>query len=462
MISPESKQTIKTMYSRGIGIRQISRDLKVSKNTVRRVVREESGEAVVKRSRYEELRPIIRELFKPCRGNVVLIQEILQEKYGHLVPYSTLTRIVRELDLREGKQRAGSYTFAPGREMQHDTSPHTLIIGEKKVKAQCAGLVLAYSRKLFIQYYPVFTRFEAKVFLTDAFFFMAGTCSDCTIDNTSVIVACGSGPEAEITPEMEHFGHVFGVRFIPHRIGHADRKAVIERNFSYIERNFLAARTFSDWHDLNCQARKWCVETANRRVKRSLGMSAEEAYVLEKSHLAPLPVHIPQVYKTLYRAVDISGYVTVDTNRYSVPERLIGKQVEVHKTWDRVCVFFKHQKVADHSRLIDKRETRITAKGHHPPFNRSKAHAGPSKEERLLRGQDRCLDEYVGELKKRSQGRGLRKMRKLLDLKRTYPEDAFNKALKKASHYRLYDLNRLEQMILSSVAGEFFKIDDEE
>lgn len=53
-------------------------------------------------------------------------------------------------------------------------------------------------------------------------------------------------------------------------------------------------------------------------------------------------------------------------------------------------------------------------------------------------------------------------MRKLLDLKRTYPEDAFNKALKKASHYRLYDLNRLEQMILSSVAGEFFKIDDEE
>ncbi|MCG2816555.1 MAG: hypothetical protein L6425_11550, partial [Candidatus Aminicenantes bacterium] len=50
------------MYSKGCGIRQISRDLKVSKNTVRRVVREESGEAVVKRSRYEELRPIIREL----------------------------------------------------------------------------------------------------------------------------------------------------------------------------------------------------------------------------------------------------------------------------------------------------------------------------------------------------------------------------------------------------------------
>jgi len=464
MISPESKQTILALHQKGCGIRQISRILKLSKNTVRRVVRGEAGETVLKSSRYEELRPIIRELFKPCRGNIVRVQEILQDKYSHLIPYSTLTRIVRDLDLREdkGKHRAGSYTFSPGQEMQHDTSLHTLIIGEKKLKAQCAGLVLAYSRKLFIQYYPAFTRFEAKVFLTEAFLFMDGACADCTIDNTSVIVACGSGPDAEIAPEMEHFGHLFGVRFIPHRVGHADRKARIERNLSYAERNFLAGRSFSDWHDLNSQARKWCMEVANRRVKRSLGMSPEEAYVLEKQHLAPLPVHIPPVYKTLYRNVDISGYVAVDTNRYSVPERLIGKQVEVHKTWDRVLVFFKHQKVADHTRLIDKRETRVTTKGHHPPFNRSKAHKGPCKEEQILRGKDSCLDQYVDELKKRSRGRGLRKIRRLLELKRTYPEDAFKKALKEAYQYGLYDLTRLEQMILSSVAGEFFKIDDED
>lgn len=53
-------------------------------------------------------------------------------------------------------------------------------------------------------------------------------------------------------------------------------------------------------------------------------------------------------------------------------------------------------------------------------------------------------------------------MRQLLELKRTYPEDAFRKALKEASHYGLYDLARLEEMILSRVAGEFFKIDDDE
>ncbi|MCK4644782.1 MAG: serine/threonine protein kinase [Candidatus Aminicenantes bacterium] len=191
-------------------------------------------------------------------------------------------------------------------------------------------------------------------------------------------------------------------------------------------------------------------------------MSPEQAFLMEKPHLTPLPSHIPAVYETLYRTVDVEGYVRVNTNRYSVPERLIGKQVEVHKSWDRVHVFFNHKKVADHSRLIAKRETRVTAKGHHSPLNRSKAHKGPSKEEMILRGQDTLLDDYVKELKKRSKGRGQRKMRKLLELKRTYPEEAFKKALKEAYHYGLYDLHRLEEMILSCVAGEFFKIDDDD
>lgn len=80
------------------------------------------------------------------------------------------------------KKRAGRYHFEPGEEMQHDTSPHQVLIGGKKTTAQCAGLNLAYSRPLFIQYDPCFTRFEAKVYLSQGFEFMDGTCSRCTID----------------------------------------------------------------------------------------------------------------------------------------------------------------------------------------------------------------------------------------------------------------------------------------
>jgi len=428
------------------------------------VIREKWQERPQRQSPYEELSPIVHEIFKRSEGNVVRIQEILQSEYGRNVPYSTLTRIVRSLDLREDKKkrRSGIYEFGPGQEMQHDTSPHQVLIGDKKAKAQCAGLVLGYSRKLFVQYYPCFTRFEARVFLDEAFRFMDGACQRCIIDNTSVIVAHGSGPDAEIAPEMERFGQIFGVKFIPHAIGDADRKAKMERNFAYTEKNYLAGRSFTDWHDLNEQAKRWCQEVANQKVKRSLGMSPEAAYLMEKPHLTALPPYIPPVYQTFYRTVDVAGYVQVDTNRYSVPERLIGKEVEVHKLWDRIEVFFKNQKVADHPRLLDKRETRITTNGHHPPFNRRRAHEGPSVEEKALLGQQEWLDQFVKGLKRRSSGRGVMPMRRLLDLKRTYPPEAFEKAILEALRYGLYDLSRLEQMILSHVAGDFFNIEGDE
>ena len=464
MITQESQQAILSLYQQGVRIRQISQILKLSRNTVRRVIRGKWPETPLRESSYEEISPLIQEAFKTSKGNVVRVQEILQDQYGRSVPYSTLTRIVRRLDLREDNKthRSGTYEFGPGQEMQHDTSPHLVLLGGKKVKAQCAGLVLAYSRKLFIQYYPAFTRFEARVFLNAAFQFMGGTCPRCIIDNSSVMVAHGSGPDADMAPEMERFGHVFGVTFIPHAVGDADRKAKIERNFSYVERNFLVGRTFTDWHDLNEQAKRWCTEMANQKLKRSLGMSPEAAYLMEKPHLHPLPPYIPPVYLTLYRTVDVAGYVPVDTNRYSVPERLMGKEVEVHKLWDRVEVFFKNQKVSDHPRFLDKRETRITAKGHHPPFNRQRAHEGPCNEEKTLLGQQEWLDQFVEELKRRSSGRGVMPMRRLLDLKRTYPPEAFEKAVVQALHYGLYDLARLEQMILSQVAGDFFTIEEEE
>lgn len=456
-------QAILRLKEKGIALREISRILRVSRNTVRKMLRGNGQQRPQRASRYEALAPLIEEQLRRCKGNAVRVQEILQDQ-GHEIPYSTLTRVVRDLELREEekRKRSGTYEFGPGEETQHDTSPHPLELGGKKITAQCASLVLAYSKKLFIQYYPAFTRFEAKVFLREAFLFMDGACPRCTIDNTSVIVAHGSGPDADIAPEMEHFGEIFGVRFIPHEVGDADRKARVERNFSYIENNFLAGRTFAHWHDLNHQARKWCVNTANSKRKRSLGMSPDAAYVMEKPFLKSLPPYIPPVYQTLYRGVDVEGYVHVDTNRYSVPERLVGKEVEVHKLWDRIEIYWKQQKVADHERLLDKREARSTAKGHHLPLYRQRTRSGPCKEEGGLVGHSEHLDRYVEEIKKRSPGRAVRQMRKLLSLKRTYPSKPFLQAVEEALRYGMHDLARLEQMILSYVAGDFFNIKEDD
>src|SRR5215472_4916691 len=58
---------------------------------------------------------------------------------------------------------AGQYDFAPGEEIQHDTSPHELELAGKKRKVQTASAVLCYSRMLFFQCYPTFRRFDCKL-----------------------------------------------------------------------------------------------------------------------------------------------------------------------------------------------------------------------------------------------------------------------------------------------------------
>ncbi len=331
MIPVEIREAILLLKQQGRPLREISRALKVSRNTVRRVLRQGPSKPSPENEAYPGIHKVLPELYRRCKGNGVRIREVLKDEYEIDVAYSTLTRLIREQSLRRAKRRSGIYTFEPGEEMQHDTSPHCVELGGQRMTAQCASLILAYSRLLFIQYYPAFTRFEAKTFLTEAFRFFDGVCPRCIVDNTHVVVASGSGPAAIIAPEMVAFGSVFGVTFVPHAIQHADRKGRIERPFWYVENNFLAARTFRDWTDLNAQARQWCEHTANAGFKRKLGMTPQAAYVMEKPHLLTLPAHIPPVTQIHYRIVDTQGYVHLDTNRYSVPERFLGTQVAVHK-----------------------------------------------------------------------------------------------------------------------------------
>jgi hypothetical protein len=340
--------------------------------------------------------------------------------------------------------------------MQHDTSPHRLQVAGKLITAQCAGLTLAYSRRLFMQYYPCFTRFEAKDFLVRAAHFMDGVGARCVIDNTSVMLAGGAGPDAVFAPEMAAFARALGFKFMAHRVNDPDRKARIERPFAWIEGNFLPGRTFSDFDDLNAQALAWCIEVANAKPKRSLGMSPEAAYVLEKPYLVRLPTVLPAVYEVLDRVVDLYGFVSVDTNRYSVPERLVGKTVTVYKHHASIDIHYQRKQVASHPRLLGVRDARNTLPGHHTIPQR--APRQPSLQAKLLCGQSSVLDAYVGALTKHLNGRGTRALNRLLQIKRSYPSEPFLAALQQACKYGLFDLTRLETLVLRHVAGDFFAL----
>lgn len=443
-----------------MGLREISRTLKISRNTVRSIIKKGGLLETGRDSKYLEHLPVIKALFRECKRNAVRVREELECRHGLVIPYQSLTWIIRKHDIanKKSKKRAGEYVFEPGEEMQHDTSPHNLKLGDNKITAQCASLVLAYSRKIYVQYYPCFTRFECKVFLAKAFAFMDGTCGKCIIDNSHVIVASGVGPDAVITPEMEHFGQIYKTKFEPHWLNDPNRKARVERPFHYIENNFIPGRTFNDWQDLNNQVEDWCRNISNPKHKRSLKMSPDAAYIIEKPSLKTLPPFIPPVYQSYYRVVDIQGYVQLETNRYSVPHKLVGSKLEVQKHLHKVLVYDKQKIVAEHKRIIDKKETRTTLPKHHPPLNRERSHQGPAKEELLLLGKNEVLDSYVKGLKEKSRGRGVLNLRRLLNLQRSYPHEPFMAGINKALKYGLYDLSRLEKIILNNIAGEFFDL----
>jgi len=449
MLDKPKRNLIHVLHQDGQSLRSISRLLKISKNTVRKVLKE--GVDVIfsaDKQSDNELTTLIRTLFKRCLGNVVRVQEILKSDYDQVIAYSTLTRFVREYEMRGLTQRSGHYVFEPGVEMQHDTSPHKIRLAEKKEVLQCASLVFAYSRKLFIQYYQRFTRFEAKTFLKEALLFFDGSCQQCIIDNTSVILASGSGSDAVMTPEMLEFGRIFGFKFKAHAIGHADRKAFVERNFHYVENNFLAGRDFANLQALNHEAIEWCKNVANKKEKRSLGMTPEAAFIQEKSFLAPLPTVLPPIYEHCRRQVDSQGYINLETHRYSVPEKLIDKPIDVYKYQPEIHLFYKTQEIARHLRFTEGRFKRSTLKGHHTKRWSQLETAARSKVEKELLEGDELLACYVKALKKQVRGRGMRPLTKLLAMKRTYPSDAFNKGISQALKYNLMDMNRLENLII--------------
>jgi transposase len=460
MTPTEIRNAVCTLQANGHSLREISRSLALSRNTVRRILRQPDRTVDEAAPCDEAMLVRLKTAFERARGNVVRVQELLADD-GLEVRYSTLTRWAREAGLRSPPRRAGEYDFAPGQEMQHDTSPHRMAFAKagttgKIVTAQCAGLVLAYSRRLFIQYYPRFTRFEAKTFLLEAVRFMQGVCPVCVIDNTSVLLAAGSGADAVIAPEMAAFARTLGFQFRAHRVGHPDRKGRIERPFAYVENNFLAARSFEDFDDLNHQALAWCRDLANHKPKQVLGMSPEAAYVIEKPHLRALPDVLPPVYDLFERVVDLHGYVSVDTNRYSVPERFVGQSVAVYKLPAEIKVCRKDVTLAVHPRLIGQRDARNTLPGHHTvPVRQNR---GTRCEEALLSGHHPSLDRYVATLKQRGNGWGRRALRRLIGLKRTYPAGPFIAAVEQALHYGLFDLGRLEALILKHVAGDFFAL----
>ncbi|MCC6846938.1 MAG: IS21 family transposase [Deltaproteobacteria bacterium] len=464
MLDESRRTAILELHERGHGVRAIARALQVSRAAVRDVVRRGTAEVprLVRPERAGAHEADIRELYLSCRGNLVRVHEELTAR-GAVVSYPALTAFCRRHGIGfEPPKPAGQYHFAPGEEMQHDTSPHRARIGGVERAVQTASLVLCYSRMLFIQLYPAFNRFTCKVFLTDALVDFGGAAERCMIDNTHVVVLRGTGKEMVAVPEMVAFGERYGFTFVAHEVGHANRSARVERPFDFIENNFLAGREFRDFAHLNQEARAWC-ERVNGTRKKHLHASPRELFLTEQPKLTPLPIWVPEVYALHQRLVDLEGYVHAGGNTYSVPYQLVGRRVEVRETKDQVRIFDGPRQVAVHARVLTSEKRRVTVPEHRPPRGAFSAHVRPCPpEEKELAGAEPVLAAYAAELKKRGTSRWTVALRRLWQMWRDYPRRPLLAAIRAATHYGLYDIDRLERMVLRKIAGEYFRRRDDE
>lgn len=461
MKDQDTRVAILRLRREGHGAKAIARMLSISRNTVKQVLACGLPDVpqIARPSALDAHLELVRELYWRCKGNRVRVHEELFAK-GVSVGYTTLTDFCRHHDIGvRQKERAGRYDFEPGEEMQFDTSPHEVELGAKRRKLQCASLTLCYSRVLFAQCYPTFNRFYAKIFLVDALTYFGGAAGRCVIDNSSIVIAQGTGKHAVPAPEMEALAQRFGFTFLAHELGDKDRSGRVERPFHFIENNFYAGRSFADRTDLNRQLVAWCDKVAAKPKETIRNAKPIELFAVERPALKPLPPFVPEVYALHTRTVDVEGYVHLHTNRYSTETELIGRDVEVRETKDRVKIVFGHRVATVHERAEDRAGLRLTLPEHrHTGRKHAKAKPLPLlPEESTLRAQGQDFAEFVDALKASRGGRARRALLALYRLFLDYPTEPLREVLREALGYGLTDLERVERMLLRRLSGALFR-----
>jgi len=98
---------------------------------------------------------------------------------------------------------------------------------------------------------------------------------------------------------------------------------------------------------------------------------------------------------------------------------------------------------------------------HRPPRGHRDARPDPHPEEQAIVTAAPELADYVAGLKQRSRKVITLALRQLLRFVREYPREPLVGAVEEAARYGLYDLERLERMILRRVTREYFLLDGE-
>ncbi|MET0216335.1 MAG: IS21 family transposase [Burkholderiales bacterium] len=368
MQTPEEVTAMLRLAQAGVSVKRIAVELGCSKNTVKRYLRAGGWIAYRKPargSRLAGLKDWLAERFRQHRGNADVVRQDLAREQAIVVSLRTVERAVQGLrrELRAETVATIRFETAPGEQLQIDFGTVTVPIGGEPVKVKLFVATLGYSRR---PYVALFEHERQSAWLNgieEAFRHFGGLPRELLLDNARALIERHDAKtrEVQFNARFHAFCRYWSVTpraCAPYR---ARTKGKDERGVGYVKRNAIAGHRFATLEALRAHLAWWMREVADVRVHGTTGEPPIERFQREeRTALRPLGARAPwgQV-RELVRRVHTDSCVEVDTNRYSVPWRLIGETVTVVLAANELTILHAGREIARHGELAGRRASAI-------------------------------------------------------------------------------------------------------
>jgi transposase len=352
----ELRDRLKKRRAEGASIRGLARELGLSRNAVRRALRDHASlgipTAVVRRtSLIDSYRAKVQHLvLKQGLSGVRVLEEI--RALGYQGGYSILKDYIRTIRPRSRPSATIRMETAPGELGQMDWSPYSLCLEDagQETVVHAFSFVLAWSRYLFVRFARTTDLATIQRLHVDALEQAGGIPTRINYDNMTTVGRHVGLEEVWLNPQFEEFARHYGfaIEILPPGMPRLHGK--VERPFSYLEGNFLAGRTFTDLDDLNRKVAAWLVK-ANERIHGTTRERPIDRLGVERLALKPLPRQRAELARTVERKIQTDFSVVVATNRYSVPPRHVGQFATVKVYTEHLEIVVDNEVVARHALL---------------------------------------------------------------------------------------------------------------
>jgi transposase len=359
MITPEQEALIlRLFHAEKWRVGTIARQLGVHRDTILRVLGK-AGEALAtiqQPSLIDPYIPFIKETFKDYPDiTAARLYDMAKERgyRGHPDHFRHLVARIRPPRAQEAYLRLRTL---PGEQAQADWG-HFGKIQFGKYERPLWGfvLVLSYSRRIFLRFYPGASGFYFHLGHVAAFAAWGGTPRVVLYDNLKSVVLERRGDAIRFHPAILALAAHYHFEPRPVAIARGNEKGRVERHIRFVRDSFFKARKWKDLADLNRQAEEWCLGRAMERPwPEDRTLTAADAFEMERGNLHSLPGDPFPAEERQEVSVGKTPYVRFDRNDYSVLHTLVRKTLVVSATLEVVRVLDGTGVVATHPRCFDK------------------------------------------------------------------------------------------------------------